>query len=133
MNGRPDQRRSWFWVCLGLCLAFGLPELHLGRLLTPEESLRAVAIREAVFWLIGLTIILFAVERRPLASIGLRSPGWRTVVYVLLAAIVMMASVVLIYSVLFPLLNHPAPALVSDSYLPARRGGGGSHLPRVSD
>jgi membrane protease YdiL (CAAX protease family) len=100
-----EQRRSWFWICLGVILAFGLPELHLGRILAPGEDLRATVMREGIFWLFGLTIIgyVIIVERRPLASIGLRSPDWKTVVYGLLAAIVMIATVVFIYFVLFPL------------------------------
>ena len=102
-----SERRSWFWICLGLALAFGLPELHLGRRLAPGNDLAAASVQEGVFWIIGLTMIVYviAVERRPLSSIGFRRPGWRTFVYGLLGAIVMFASVVLSYSVIFPLLG----------------------------
>ncbi len=102
-----DQRRKWFLVSIGLVLAFGLPELHLGQRLAPGDDLRSNAVAEVLFWFIGLTIIGYVVlvERRPLSSIGLWRPGWRTFVYGLLGAIAMFASVILSYAVLFPLLG----------------------------
>lgn len=107
MTSPADQRRSWFWICLGLASAFGLPELHLGRFLAPGQDLLSKGVGELIFWLIGLAIVgyVIAVERRPVSSIGLRQPDWKTFVYGLLGAIVMFASVILSFSLIFPLLG----------------------------
>ena len=123
MNRRNEERRALRWIILGLVLCFALPEAHLGSLLAPGHDLRSQAIHEAVFWLIGLAIIVYvvAVERRPLSSIGFRRPGWKTFVYAILAAVVMIVAVVLTYNVLFPLfglkMNQNAVAAITNSPL----------------
>jgi uncharacterized protein len=123
MNSRNEERRALRWIILGLVLCFALPEAHLGSLLASGDDLSSKAIREAAFWLIGLAIVLYvvAVEHRPLSSIGFRRPGWKTLVYAILASVVMIVAVVLTYSVLFPLfglkMNQNAVASITKTPL----------------
>lgn len=99
--------RSWLVICVGLLIAFGLPELNLGHRLAPGASIGASLAREAVWWAIATVMIAYVllVERRSLFSIGLRRPGGRTVLFGFIGALVMFASVILSYSLLFPLLG----------------------------
>jgi membrane protease YdiL (CAAX protease family) len=97
----------WFSTCVGLLIAFGMPELGLGRLTAPGQSIGASVAREAVWWAIAATMIAYVllIERRSLSSIGLRRPTRKTVLFGMLAAVLMFATVVFSYSVLFPLLG----------------------------
>lgn len=99
--------RVWILTLLGLAIAFGVPELNLGHRLAPGSSIGAGLARESVWWVIAAVMLadVLQVERRPLSSIGLRRPGGRTVLFGFIGAVVMFASVVLSYSVIFPLLG----------------------------
>lgn len=105
-----DQKQKakvWILVGVGLAIAFGVPELNLGHRLAAGESIGAKLAREGVWWAIAAVMIAYVllVERRPLSSIGLRRPGGKTVLFGFLGAVVMFATVVLSYSVIFPLLG----------------------------
>src|SRR5262245_10103205 len=75
--------------------------------LFPGESPSAQAARELVFWLMtGLLLAYVLVgERRPLRSVGLVKPGWKSLVWGLAGGVVMIAIGALIYMVLFPALG----------------------------
>ena len=88
----------------GLVLAWGLPQLGLPSLLADGKSLAAALAREAVWWSIGAFMLLWIVyaEKLPLSSIGIKRPSAGTFVWGFLFAILMIASVMLCYAVLFP-------------------------------
>jgi uncharacterized protein len=69
-----------------------------------------IASNEFVFWGLTLAILAFVrfVERRPLSSIGLRAPTWRTLLFGVLGGIVMLASLAFIYDVIYPLAHAPS-------------------------
>jgi uncharacterized protein len=76
------------------------------------DSLNADIEREALFW--GATVVMFAfvafVERRPLSSIGLVRPTWRTLLFGIAGGAVTLASLAFIYDVVYPLLHAPYDA-----------------------
>lgn len=94
-------------VVVGLLIAFGLPELGLGRRIAAGDGLDSAFVRELVWWGIAAALLahVLLLERRPLSSIGLRRPTLKTLWFGLLGALVMFASVVLCLSVVFPLLG----------------------------
>lgn len=104
---RKQNTPVWILTCLGLAIAFGAPELNLGHRLAPGSSVGAGLVREGAWWAIAAVIIAYVslVERRPLSSIGLRRPGGKTLLFGFVGAVVMFATVVLSYSVIFPLLG----------------------------
>jgi uncharacterized protein len=76
------------------------------------DSLAASVEREALFWIATLVILAFVllVERRPLSSIGLVRPTWRTLLFGVVGGGVMFASLAFIYTVIYPLLHAPFDA-----------------------
>ena len=107
MNSATQTTNVWLLTGVGLLIAFGTPELNFGRLIAPGESITASVAREAVWWAIAAVVIAYVklIERRPLSSIGLRRPDGKTLWVAILAAVLMFATVVLSYSVIFPLLG----------------------------
>ena len=102
-----QRTRLWLFAGGGLLIAFGIPELELGRRLASGDSLNARLIREAFWWGLGaamLTYVVF-VEHRPLSSIGIRRPTATTFLIAVAAAMLMLATVALSYAVIFPLLK----------------------------
>src|SRR5258708_36256964 len=79
----------WLLTCVGLLIAFVVPELGLGRRIAPGQSIAASVVREGVWWAIGASMIgyVLLVERRSLSSIGLRYPNRKTVLFGILAAV----------------------------------------------
>lgn len=105
-----DANRSlstWLLTLGGLLIAYGLPQMGLFHWLAPESDIGARLVREAIWWAMAALLIAYVVfvEQKPLLSIGLRPPTRATYLYGVLAAVVLFASVVLCYSVLFPLLG----------------------------
>ena len=98
---------AWILVGVGLLIAFGLPELRIGRLFAPGETIGAAFGREAIWWAIAVIMIAYVllVEHKPLSSIGLRYPNGKTILFGILAAVILFATVVFSYSVIFPLLG----------------------------
>lgn len=101
----PRQSRARQVGALALCAAVVLL-LPLGRLV-PGMSLAAQAGREAIFWGMTLAILgyVLGVERRPLSSVGLRLPNWRSLAFGLMGAVVLTGGSALIYTVLLPALG----------------------------
>lgn len=83
------------------------------------ESLAAQAWRELVFWALTLALLAYIllVERRPLSSIGLKRPNWKTAAFGALGALVMVGGMAFIYMVIYPALrlspNEPGMAAVT--------------------
>ncbi len=114
--------RQRLLAAIGVVVVLGLAALPLGRWLAPGDDLTARIAREAIWWGIGALVIAWvvAVERQPLASIGLRRATWRTVAWGIGAAVAMMASVMLSYAVIFPMfgLKMNMAAVASLTHVP---------------
>ena len=95
---------------VGAAVLMVLLSLPLPRWLVPGESVSAQAWRELAFW--GLLLVLVAYillfERRPLSSIGLKRPNWKTLVFGALGAMVMVGGMAFIYMVIYPALGLSA-------------------------
>ena len=78
--------------------------------LFPGESPSAQALRELLFWLMAVLLLAYVlfVERRPLRSIGLGKPDWRSLAWGVAGAVVTVAGMAFIYLVIFPSLGQPA-------------------------
>jgi uncharacterized protein len=89
---------------VGVLVALQLP---LGGWLLPGDSLGAKMARESLFWLLTLMLICYVllVERRPLSSVGLARPTWRTGVTGLGVALLLLLGAAAIVMVLFPMLG----------------------------
>jgi uncharacterized protein len=101
-----------------LLIAFNVPFTDLvGRATTLTATLE----REAVYWMATAVILAYVrfIERRPLASIGLRIPTWRSLGWGALAAFVAIGGMAGIYLVLFPMLHlsENAAAMASIAHL----------------
>jgi membrane protease YdiL (CAAX protease family) len=81
--------------------------LPIPRWLVHGESLSAQGWREVVFWVLTLVLLAYVllVERRPLSSIGLKRPSWKTAVFGVLGALVMVGGMAFIYLVIYPALG----------------------------
>ena len=93
---------------LGLFLLIAL-QLPIPSLLVSGSSLRALLEQEGIYWLMTVVVIGFVLlfERRPLRSIGLQVPTWRSLLWGLAAAAAAVIGIALIYSVLIPALGLP--------------------------
>jgi membrane protease YdiL (CAAX protease family) len=81
--------------------------LPIGSWLFPNADFAAQLGREGIFWVSAIAVIGFValVERRPLASLGVRPPRWTSLILGIGGAAVIVAGMALIYLVLFPALN----------------------------
>ena len=87
-----------------LWLAMQLP---LASALKAGDSVRSHLPSEAAFWLMAVALVVWVVrvERRPLASIGLLRPTWRSLAWGGAAAFVIVAGLAVIYAVVLPALQ----------------------------
>jgi uncharacterized protein len=94
-------------ITIGLVLALVLPLCHLGSIGKRFSGLGPLWGGEVLWWVLVLAILLYVtrVERRPLASIGLRRPGGADVGFAVVAAILMIAVIGVIFAVLLPALH----------------------------
>ena len=97
---------------IGLAIALVVPSLGPTRYLPNVAGFDPIYVREWFWWALLAVMVLYVlvVERRSLASIGFRTPNWKTFVFGLLAGVVAMAGIVFIFVVLFPLLHLHANA-----------------------
>jgi membrane protease YdiL (CAAX protease family) len=104
-------------LIVGLLLALGGPELPVTRFFASRSTMTGRLEVEAFFWLITILVILYVlfIERRPLSSIGLRRPTWKTFVFAIIGAVVLVAGIVVLFAVVFPALhlNPPTEAMSS--------------------
>jgi uncharacterized protein len=98
-------RRLLTAATLALLVVIALP---IAGWIAPGESLSALLRGEAVYWAATCAIVLYVlfVERRPLASIGLSKPSWRSVVFGLLAAAAALLGAIFIYVVVLPAIGQ---------------------------
>jgi uncharacterized protein len=92
-------------IAIGLVLALILPLFgHYAAPYIPTDLLTASSL---YFWALAALVLLYVlvVERRPLSSIGLKAPGLWDIVFAVLAAIVAMAGMMAIFTVVFPALH----------------------------
>ncbi len=100
-------RSSVLVILIGLVITLGAAEVPVTRVLAPQTTMAGHVEREAYFWAVTLAVILYilVVERRPVSSIGLRFPTWQSFAFGIPAGIVLVAGIVLIQLVVFPLLH----------------------------
>lgn len=82
-------------------------QLPIGGLLIRGNTFNAEVGREGIFWALAVLLIAYIlmVERRPLSSIGLSWPTWKSVVFGIGGAVIMVAGMAAIYMVIFPALG----------------------------
>jgi membrane protease YdiL (CAAX protease family) len=105
---KSDNRRRLSWLAVaGLLLAFGLPELGLPKLLFEDTAIGARNGREIVW--VGFAILMLIwvtqAEKLPLSSVGLIKPTWATLKWGALATVLLMATVMLSFAVIAPMLG----------------------------
>jgi membrane protease YdiL (CAAX protease family) len=94
----------------------------LGRYLAPGNTFGAQVGGEGVFW--GVTLLLVSyilyIEKRPLSSIGLIRPTWKSFAFGIAGAFAMVAGMAFIYMTLFPMLGLSAnePTMVAVKAMP---------------
>jgi uncharacterized protein len=110
--------RQWLGVLLALAAGI-LPLGRLGARAFPALGPRFGA--EAAFWIATAALLLYVlvIERRPLASIGLRRPGTLDVILGCLTGVVLVAGIMLIYARVFPLLHLQPNAAARNDILRA--------------
>ncbi|HEX6883448.1 MAG TPA: type II CAAX endopeptidase family protein [Planctomycetota bacterium] len=84
-----------------------LLQLPWPRWLVAGEDLSAQTMRELLFWLMATLLLIYVlwIERRPLRSVGLRKPDWRTLAWGAGGAAAMVAGMAFIYMVVLPALG----------------------------
>jgi membrane protease YdiL (CAAX protease family) len=94
-------QRAVSWI--GLIFALIIPTAGLTRFLPEIPGIPHDFVREGYFWGLWLLILVWvlAVERRPLASIGIKRPTWKTLAYGVLTFVTVMAAAVAMLAVLF--------------------------------
>lgn len=102
-----ESARTWRRGPVLTLLVMVLLQLPIGGFLVRGDSIRADVEREGVFWVLTFLLLAYIllVERRPLSSVGLSLPTWKSAVFGLIAAIVMVAGMAAIYMVVFPALG----------------------------
>ncbi len=87
-----------------LLIVFQLPIVGW---LVPGKSFGAQMGGEAIFWAMALVVLSYVVlgERRPLSSIGLKRPTWKTLALGLSAGLLLIAGAGVCYLLVFPALG----------------------------
>jgi len=98
------KRRAWLIATLTVLIVMQLP---LAGWLVPGDGLGSQVGREVVFWVLAAALLAYVclVERRPLLSIGLRRLDWKSVVFGVAGAALMVAGMAAIYLIVFPWLG----------------------------
>lgn len=99
-----NQRRRFWFSTVAVLLLLQLP---WPRWLVPGDGLSALTLRELLFWLMAALLVLHVrcIERRPLQSVGLRKPQWKSLAWGVGGAAAMVAGMAFIYLVVFPAMN----------------------------
>lgn len=100
---------------LGVLLALGFFSLPIGAWIHDSAGLANHLAYELVIWawVVGMLLYVVRVERRPLSSIGFRAPGVKDVMIAIAAGVSILASLALIYYVVFPALHWSESSQVS--------------------
>lgn len=94
-------------IIIGLLLTLVVPNLPIGTWGKHYSGLGPLFGTEILWWvliLIVLGYVLF-VERRSLRSIGFHRPTWKTLLWGVIAGVVLIAGIVLSYALVFPLFH----------------------------
>lgn len=91
----------------GLLLFLGLPFAHLGDIGKKYSALGPLWGGEVFWWALFAAIILYVlvIERNSLTSIGYRSPGFRNIVFGVVAALISFLGIGLLFAVVLPALH----------------------------
>jgi membrane protease YdiL (CAAX protease family) len=97
-------------AAVGLCLALIFGMVPFASWIAPGKSTLELLAHEAVWWGFALILLLWLryAEHLPFVSIGLRKPTGKTILYGVLAGIVLIAIMVLEFAVVIPLLHLDA-------------------------
>lgn len=100
--GAASRRLGSHWLAPLVVLL--LLQLPWPRWLAPGEGVAAMAARELVFWLMTAFLLLYVLrfERRPLRSLGLKKPDWRSLVWAVAGTAAAIAGMAFVYIVVFP-------------------------------
>jgi len=92
---------------IGIVMALGVPALPLSRWENEFAGVGHLVGYEIIWWALVAFVLLYVrlVERRPLSSIGFRSPGIAGLLLAIPAGAVILAGLAAIYYVLFPALH----------------------------
>jgi uncharacterized protein len=103
----PAGRRGLILALAGLMLILAIPETGFRVLLFPGDGLGARLGRQIVWIGFGTVVLMWVakIERLPLASIGLRRPTGRTLGWGLAFALALIASFMLCYAIILPILG----------------------------
>jgi membrane protease YdiL (CAAX protease family) len=94
-------------IIIGLLLSLGVALLPLGTWGRGYSGLGSLLGSEVLWWAAVIVLLLYIalVERRPFSSVGFRRPGIVDIALATIAGILLVAGIVLIYAVIFPLLH----------------------------
>lgn len=100
-NSPARSPRMWMTLLFLIILQLPFPGL------IPGDSLGVMAMQEGLLWLAAAAIVVYVlwVEHRPLASIGLRRPTWRTAITGIGTAAVAIGGMAAIYILVLPALH----------------------------
>jgi membrane protease YdiL (CAAX protease family) len=106
MSGHAAPVRRGF-IFFGLFLTLVVPVLGVGRLAQQIRGVPHLAAQEAFWWSLATIVLLFilAVERRPLASVGLHRPTWMTLLIGVGGGVAVMAFAGSLVLFLLPMLH----------------------------
>jgi membrane protease YdiL (CAAX protease family) len=92
---------------IGLAIALAFALLPIGDWISPGSSLSALLIHDALWFLSALVILLWLrrVEQLPLSSIGLRRPGWKTLLWGSVGGVVLLGCFVVSDVLIFPMFH----------------------------
>jgi uncharacterized protein len=116
---KPRRNVRTTFITILILIVFQLP---LGRYLASGNPLAAQIGAEAILWVLTLILVLYVlfVEARPISSVGLVRPTWKTMLFGVAGAFAMVSGTALIYIVVFPALGLSAnePAMSSVRSMP---------------
>jgi uncharacterized protein len=94
-------------ILIGLLLSLGVALLPLGEWGRAYSGIGKLVGGEVLWW-IAVAVVLFYiafVERRPFSSVGFRRPRMMDAVIAVIAGVLLVAGIVAIYAILFPLMH----------------------------
>jgi len=101
-----DSGRS-SWRSIAAIVLMIVLQLPIGGYMIPGASLAAQTGREAIYWVLTVILIGYVlfVEHRPISSVRLKWPTWKSLAFGLAGGVAMIAGMALIYIVIFPALG----------------------------
>ncbi|HEX3430783.1 MAG TPA: CPBP family intramembrane glutamic endopeptidase [Rhizomicrobium sp.] len=102
-----EVNRRRLLIAVGLLLSLGLALLPLGPWGRTYSGLGRLLGGEVLWWIAVAVVLLYVllVERRSVASIGLRRPKLWDLVPAVIAGLLLVAGIIVIYQIVFPLLH----------------------------